>query len=174
MLIFFALLGRPSRRSAVLCFDKAERMEFFTVNPHLGASEKIFPLIDDPRAMNEWNPFVKADPNIKLSYCGPPNGVGAANDFDGNNKVGGRPGGNHRVRAFVESCRSAAHGSTDEMPEPRRIHDCPERERLRRHLGDERQATIHGEVVQRFRQHRENVSSAFETGLADLKARAEA
>ena len=50
--------------------------------------ERIFPLIDDLRVMNEWNPFVKADPDIKLSYSGPANGVGAANDFDGNGKVG--------------------------------------------------------------------------------------
>jgi len=49
--------------------------------------ERIFPLIDDLRAMNELNPFVKADPDIKLSYSGPANGVGTANDFDGNGKV---------------------------------------------------------------------------------------
>jgi hypothetical protein len=31
---------------------------------------------------------LKADPDIKLSYSSPANGVGAANDFDGNGKVG--------------------------------------------------------------------------------------
>jgi uncharacterized protein YndB with AHSA1/START domain len=50
--------------------------------------ERIFPLIDDLRAMNTWNPFVKADPNIKLAYSGPARGVGAVNSFDGNGKIG--------------------------------------------------------------------------------------
>lgn len=49
--------------------------------------ERIFPLIDDPRASNEWSPFVK-DPSVKLSYAGPERGVGAACDFEGNAKVG--------------------------------------------------------------------------------------
>jgi uncharacterized protein YndB with AHSA1/START domain len=51
-------------------------------------AEKIFPLIDSPRAMNEWNPFPKADPNIAMSYSGPERGVGAVNDFSGNGQVG--------------------------------------------------------------------------------------
>jgi carbon monoxide dehydrogenase subunit G len=50
--------------------------------------DKIFPLINDLRAMNTWNPFVKTDPNIKLDYSGPASGKGAANDFDGNSDVG--------------------------------------------------------------------------------------
>ena len=156
MLIFFACL--VGLLGAVLFYASTKPNECnFSRSIHiLAPPEKIFPLIDDPRAMNEWNPFVKADPNIKLSYSGPPNGVGAANDFDGNNKVGAGRAEIIEFCAFVESCRGAAHGSTDEMPESCRVHDCPERERLRRHLGDERQATIHGEVVQRFRQHREN------------------
>lgn len=49
--------------------------------------ERIFPLIDDPRAMNEWNPFVKGR-NVELSYSGPERGVGAANDFMGDAQVG--------------------------------------------------------------------------------------
>ena len=61
----------------------------FSRSIHISAlPERIFPQIDNLRVMNEWNPFVKADPDIKLSYSGPANGVGAANDFDGNGKVG--------------------------------------------------------------------------------------
>jgi uncharacterized protein YndB with AHSA1/START domain len=50
--------------------------------------ERIFPLLDDLRALNSWNPFVKADPNIKLVYSAPSSGAGASSTFDGNGKVG--------------------------------------------------------------------------------------
>ena len=40
--------------------------------------DKIFPLINDMRALNSWNPFVLMDPAIKGTYSGPPAGPGAA------------------------------------------------------------------------------------------------
>jgi uncharacterized protein YndB with AHSA1/START domain len=49
--------------------------------------ERIFPLVDDPHATNQWSPFVQ-DPSIALSYSGPERGVGAACDFAGDSKVG--------------------------------------------------------------------------------------
>ena len=52
------------------------------------APEKIFPYINDLRAMNTWMPFLKPDPNIRLTYSGPSSGKGAVNEFDGNNQVG--------------------------------------------------------------------------------------
>jgi hypothetical protein len=52
------------------------------------APEKIFPLIDDLRRFNTWNPFEKKDPNLKGSYSGAPSGKGAAYAFDGNKNVG--------------------------------------------------------------------------------------
>ncbi len=51
-------------------------------------AEKIFPLIDSPRAFNTWNPFLKKDPATKVTYRGPERGKGAANDWDGNSNVG--------------------------------------------------------------------------------------
>ncbi len=50
--------------------------------------ERIFPLINDLRAFNTWNPFEKKDPNLKGRYSGPASGKGAAYAFDGNNDVG--------------------------------------------------------------------------------------
>jgi len=52
------------------------------------APEKIFPLINDLRRFNTWNPFEKKDPNLKRSYTGPENGKGAAYAFEGNGDVG--------------------------------------------------------------------------------------
>lgn len=40
--------------------------------------EKIFPLINNLKDMNEWNPFAKQDPSIKITYSGPASGKGAA------------------------------------------------------------------------------------------------
>src|SRR5436305_2021963 len=54
----------------------------------INASPKqIFPHINNTRKMNAWNPFVKMDHNIKLSYEGPQEGVGAISTFEGE-KVG--------------------------------------------------------------------------------------
>ena len=50
--------------------------------------ERIFPLINNLRSMNTWNPFVAPDPAIKLVYSGPDNGKGAAHEWSGNSKVG--------------------------------------------------------------------------------------
>jgi uncharacterized protein YndB with AHSA1/START domain len=50
--------------------------------------ERIFPLIDNLKQMNTWNPFVKTDPNLKGVYSGPASGKGAAYAFDGNKNAG--------------------------------------------------------------------------------------
>jgi uncharacterized protein YndB with AHSA1/START domain len=50
--------------------------------------ERIFPLINTPRTFDTWNPFVKPDPAIKLTYAGPESGTGAKTLFDGNKQVG--------------------------------------------------------------------------------------
>ena len=50
--------------------------------------EKIFPLINDLRRFNTWNPFEKKDPNLKGSYAGAESGKGAAYAFQGNSEVG--------------------------------------------------------------------------------------
>jgi hypothetical protein len=50
--------------------------------------EKIFPLINDLRSFNTWNPYEKKDPNAKGNYSGPSSGKGAAYAFDGNKDVG--------------------------------------------------------------------------------------
>lgn len=49
---------------------------------------RIFPLIDNLKEMNTWNPFVKTDPNLKGDYSGPASGKGAAYAFDGNKNAG--------------------------------------------------------------------------------------
>ncbi len=53
-------------------------------------ADKIFPLIDDLKVMNTWNPFVKDDPKTVLKYSGPDRGAGAMNEFGGGSSGAGR------------------------------------------------------------------------------------
>jgi len=50
--------------------------------------EKIFPHINDLRAFDKWNPWSKADPNIKQTFDGPAEGVDASSGWDGDQNVG--------------------------------------------------------------------------------------
>ena len=50
--------------------------------------EKIFPLINDLRGFNKWNPYERKDPRIQGSYSGAASGKGAAYAFEGNKDVG--------------------------------------------------------------------------------------
>ena len=52
-------------------------------------AEKIFPLINDLRAMSAWNPFSLRDPTSKTSYSGPASGKGAQHTFNGPKSGGG-------------------------------------------------------------------------------------
>lgn len=50
----------------------------------------IFPLIDDLRRFNSWNPFALSDPGVTIVYSGPAHGVGAAYDWRGKKSGAGR------------------------------------------------------------------------------------
>jgi uncharacterized protein YndB with AHSA1/START domain len=50
--------------------------------------EKVFPFINEMKTMNEWNPFAKQDPTMRLTYSGPPAGKGAAHDWDSDGRAG--------------------------------------------------------------------------------------
>jgi hypothetical protein len=50
--------------------------------------DAVFPLVDTLRHWEAWNPWGKLDPNIKLTYDGPPSGVGASYAWSGNANVG--------------------------------------------------------------------------------------
>lgn len=49
---------------------------------------KIFPHINNLKKANVWSPWAKLDPNIKQTYSGPEQGVGAQVSWTGNNQVG--------------------------------------------------------------------------------------
>ena len=52
------------------------------------APEALFEHVNDHHKFLVWNPFLKLDPNAKITYSGPDAGVGAACAWDGNKEVG--------------------------------------------------------------------------------------
>ena len=50
--------------------------------------DALFPHMNDLKKWEKWNPWGKADPNIKLTYSDPTAGVGANYSWAGNNEVG--------------------------------------------------------------------------------------
>ena len=48
----------------------------------------LFAWVNSHRKFNEWNPWLKLDPNVKNTYRGPDAGVGAACSWDGNGNIG--------------------------------------------------------------------------------------
>jgi carbon monoxide dehydrogenase subunit G len=50
--------------------------------------DAIFPLISDLRRFNEWNPFAKADPSVKIAYGATTAGAGGSYNWDSTGKAG--------------------------------------------------------------------------------------
>jgi len=50
--------------------------------------EQVFPYVNELRNWEAWNPWGKMDPNCRMTYDGPPAGVGASYAWAGNPKVG--------------------------------------------------------------------------------------
>jgi len=48
----------------------------------------IFPHVNDFKKMDVWSPWLKFDPNVKITHEGAPFGVGAIESWDGNKNVG--------------------------------------------------------------------------------------
>jgi len=76
ILIFIVIAGRPDEFTVM-------RSGKISAPPEL-----IFPRVNVLRNWEAWNPWGKMDPNCKMTYDGPPAGVGAGYAWAGNKKVG--------------------------------------------------------------------------------------
>lgn len=55
----------------------------------LAASPSVlFAQVNDHHNFMVWNPFMKLDPNVKVTYSGPTAGVGSTCSWDGNSDIG--------------------------------------------------------------------------------------
>ncbi len=50
--------------------------------------EQVFPRVNELRNWEAWNPWAALDPTCRMTYAGPPAGVGARYEWSGNNKIG--------------------------------------------------------------------------------------
>ncbi|KAF1717899.1 polyketide cyclase [Pseudoxanthomonas yeongjuensis] len=74
--------------------------------------ERIFPLIDDLRAHESWNPFDKPDPDTRKTHTGAIQGAGAVYEWNGKGQAGaGR-------LSILESAPSSRIGMQLEMLKP--------------------------------------------------------
>ena len=76
---------------ALLLIYAATRPDTFAVERSTtiaAPAGKLFPLINDMRQYNSWNPYARKDPAMKADYSGPAAGPGAVLDFQGNKDVG--------------------------------------------------------------------------------------
>lgn len=48
----------------------------------------VFALVNDLHSWEKWNPWQKVDPAMKVTFSGPPSGVGASYTWVGNKDVG--------------------------------------------------------------------------------------
>lgn len=136
-------------------------------------AERIFPMINDLRLMNGWNPFVKKDPNLKGTYTGPAGGPGATYDFQGNKEVG-----TGRIQ-IVEAVSPSRVTMKLDMTAPMQAHNdivfslVPEGNATQVTWSMQGPAPFLGKVMGVIFNMDRMVGSAFEQGLADLKVRAE-
>lgn len=137
------------------------------------APDKLYPLINDLRQFNTWNPYEKKDPAIKGSYRGPASGPGAGYDFQGNKDVG---------KGSIEIVESSPPGKVTmklDMLEPFEGHNVVEFSLALRGEATEVTWAMHGaspfmaRLVGVFVNMDRMIGRDFEAGLATLKARAE-
>lgn len=135
--------------------------------------DKVFPLINDPRAFNSWNPFLKLDPAAKLTYRGPASGKGAGHAWEGNGNVG---------RGSIEITNSQAPSRIAmrlDMTSPLEAHNLVEFTLVPKGAETQVNWVMSGpspyisKVMGTVFSMDKMVGSQFEKGLSDLKALAE-
>ena len=136
-------------------------------------ADKVFPLINDLRQFNTWNPFAKMDPQGVITYDATTAGVGGAYNWQGEKSGAGRMQiaesvAPQRVSAKLDFSKPfEAHNLVDFTVQPQ---------------GDKSSTvtwTMHGpmpyisRLMTIFFDMDKTVGKDFEAGLANLKALAE-
>jgi hypothetical protein len=136
--------------------------------------EKIFAHINDFHNWVAWSPYEHLDPTMKKTYSGPASGKGAVYEWDGNDKAGAG-----RMEITDTSPPSKVTIKLDFI-KPFEAHNLVEFTLVP--LGGSTDVTwdMHGsspylfKLMCLFMNMDEMIGKDFETGLANLKARAEA
>ncbi|MGH6648340.1 SRPBCC family protein [Aquabacterium sp.] len=160
---------------AALLSYAATQPDTFTVQRSASiktSSNKLHALINDLHQFNTWNPYNLKDPNIKGFYRGPVSGPGAHYDFEGNKDVG---------KGSIEITASAADKVSMrlDMIEPFEGHNqvefrlAPSAEGTQVTWAMQGAAPFMYKLVGLFIDMDHMIGRDFETGLANLKTKAE-
>jgi len=167
-------LGAVAALGALLIFA-ATRPDTFRVERSASINapaERLYPLINDLRQFNTWNPFEKGDPAAKGEYRGPAAGPGAAYDFHGGKSGKGSI-------SIVESAPPSKVTMKLDMLEPMEGHNIVEFTIAARGAMTDVTWAMHGpspfisKLIGVFLSMDKMIGGQFEAGLANLKARAE-
>lgn len=71
-----------------LAFTKPDNLHVERSMTIKASPETIYPNIINLKAWQGWSPWEEKDPNMKKTYSGPESGVGASQDWNGNEDVG--------------------------------------------------------------------------------------
>ena len=72
-------------------FYVASRPSHFEVARELevqAPAEKIFPFINNSKLANDWMPWKDSDPEVRMSYSGPDEGVGSTSSWESSGHMG--------------------------------------------------------------------------------------
>lgn len=172
----FALIVLLLALVAVLLYA-ASRPDHFSVARSLriqAPADKVFALIANMPALQRWNPFMKKDPAVKLTFSGPESGPGATCDFAGNNQVG-----TGRVAITSVSVPTEVSMKLD-MTKPMQAHNtvvftlAPEADGTRVTWAMSGEQPYLSKLMGVVFNMDKMVGGEFDKGLADLKALAEA
>lgn len=75
--IFFVIIGLLALAAAVVALIASQRLATFRVSRAItiaAPADRIFPLINDVRAFNTWNPYNQKDPAMKAATAALPAG----------------------------------------------------------------------------------------------------
>lgn len=148
---------------------RVERSTLIKVPP-----DRIFPFINDFHSWGVWSPWEKLDPNLKRTFSGPASGTGAIYAWEGDSKVG---------TGSMEITEAAPPGKILiklDFMKPMEAHNIAEFTLVP--AGDATSVTwaMYGpvaymaKIMHMFFSMERMVGGQFETGLANLKAAAEA
>jgi hypothetical protein len=174
--LLFTVLGLAVLAVAFVLLLALRQPDTFRVQRSIlttAPADRVFPLINDVRQMNTWNPFARKDPAIRITYSGPASGPGAAYAFEGNKEVGS---GSLRITEAAAPTRVAMKL---DMASPMEAHNdilftlAPEGGATRVTWSMQGPSPFIGKVMGVVLNMDKMVGGAFEEGLADLKARAE-
>ena len=80
----FLISGVALLALAAYVFAKTPKIVTVTRSQVVKASaDSLFPYINNPHRIQEWDPFTTSDPEARLDYGGPPQGVGAQWSWNG-------------------------------------------------------------------------------------------